>query len=319
LPCRTQACRPMHRAMSATRNLCSRRAAAVAVVLATVLTVVGTGGTVGTRAEAAPPPRAGAACSGRQVGHQIVVGRDRVRCERDGRSIRWSLVPRPRIMLFGDSLAQESADYFGFFGGMGGADVQMAVHGGTAICDWFDEMVRAVHDFRPDAVVLAFTGNALTACMHDEAGVPLAGQALVDKYTHDVVAATWILSHSARSITWVGAPVGPTPNATTNALNALYASTPAWWSHVRYVDGGAYIAPNGVHATTLPCLFFEPCTGPVVDGVAHNTVRAPDGLHLCPTSADAVDGVVDACATYSSGALRYALTMLHPAKSDVGL
>ena len=202
----------------------TRRVAAMAVVLATVLAVVGPGG---ARADAAPLPRIGATCSTRQVGHQYVVGSDRVRCERDGRSTRWSLVPRPRIMLFGDSLAQESADYFGFFGGIGGADMRVAVHGGTAICDWFDEMVHAVHDFRPDAVVLAFTGNALDAVhARRERAWRWPVQALVDKYTHDVVAATWILSHTTRSITWVGAPVGPTPNATTDALNALYQSHP---------------------------------------------------------------------------------------------
>lgn len=295
---------------------CSRRVAAILVVLVTVLAVVGPGG---SPAGAAPPPRAGVSCAARQIGHQVVVGTDRMRCERSGRSVRWSLVPRPRIMLFGDSLAQEAADYFGFFGGLGGADVRMAVHGGTAICDWFDEMVRAVHDFRPDAVVLAFTGNALTPCMQDATGVALSGPAIVEKYAHDVVAATWVLSHTARSVTWVGAPVGPTPSPTTDALNAIYASTPAWWSHARYVDGGAFISPNGAYATTLPCLFFEPCTGPVIDGVPHNTVRAPDGVHLCPTTVEAVEGVVSACTTYSSGALRYALTMLHSAKSDVGL
>jgi hypothetical protein len=306
----------MHRAMTATRNPRSRRVAAVALLLATVLTVVGPGG---TRADAARSPRAGTSCSSRQIGHQVVVGTDRIRCERSGRAVRWSIVPRPRIMLFGDSLAQEAADYFGFFGGLGGADVRMAVHGGTAICDWFDEMVHAVHDFRPDAVVLAFTGNALTPCMQDAAGVALSGPALVEKYAHDVVAATWVLSHTARSITWIGAPAGPAPNATTDGLNALYASTPAWWSHVRYVDGGALISPSGAYATSLPCLFFEPCTGPVIDGVPHNTVRAPDGVHLCPTTVESVDGVIPVCTTYSSGALRYALTMLHPAQVSVGL
>jgi hypothetical protein len=271
-------------------------------------------------AEAQPrDPGPGVTCAAREDGRVRKAGMDRVRCQRGGRGHRWEMVERPRVMLFGDSLAAESAAYFQFFGTLAGADVRSAVYGGTAICDWFPAMVDAVRDFQPESVVLAFTGNAMTACMHDGDGAPLRGQAIVDKYTADVAVAMWILSHSARSITWVGPPASAALNPTTDALRAMYGATPTWWEHARYVDGGALLNPGNAWSAMLPCLFFEPCVSPVIDGVGHNVVRAPDTVHFCPTAGEAVNGVLGECSTYSSRAVRYAVALLQGPVQDFDL
>jgi hypothetical protein len=66
---------------------------------------------------------------------------------------------------------------------------------------------------------------------------------------------------------------------------------------------------NGAYTQTLPCLPAEPCTGPS----GTNVVRAPDGVHFCPTGNTTAEGYFEVCDVYSSGAFRYAVAMLGPA------
>ena len=90
------------------------------------------------------------------------------------------------------------------------------------------------------------------------------------------------------------------------------------WS-VREFGTATRPGPGGIWTASQPCLFFEPCLGPVVDGVPHNIVRSPDTVHFCPTATAAVDGVVPGCGAFSSGALRYALAMLSAPMAELGL
>ncbi len=66
---------------------------------------------------------------------------------------------------------------------------------------------------------------------------------------------------------------------------------------------------NGAFSWTLPCLPTEPCTGPTGTDV----VRAPDGVHFCPTGEDTFRGYFAVCNVYASGAFRFAAAMLGPA------
>jgi hypothetical protein len=84
------------------------------------------------------------------------------------------------------------------------------------------------------------------------------------------------------------------------------------WPNARLVDGATRISPQGVWSRTQPCLDTEPCTGPVVDGVPSNVVRAPDGIHFCPVGKPSAAGRTQPCSTYASGARRCAVAILEP-------
>ena len=216
---------------------------------------------------------------------------------------------RPRYLFIGDSLVEESADYLRFFGAMSGAEVVVLSYGGTAICDWFAHMENAVRYWDPDAVVLAFSGNASTPCMRGPLGEPLEPHQIVERYGFHMEVAMWLLSAGGASIVWAASPPAASESAEHRGLTELLRAAPYHWSQARFVDGGARIAPGGTWAYSLPCLPFEPCTGPTVGAEVHNVVRSPDGAHFCP-----VDRVADAaCPVHSSGAMRYALTLLESA------
>jgi hypothetical protein len=88
---------------------------------------------------------------------------------------------------------------------------------------------------------------------------------------------------------------------------------------VPVIDGATQITPGGVWSRTQPCLASEPCTGPVVGGVRTNVVRAPDGVHFCPTGRPSVRGRTFPCSTSASGARRYATAILEPLLASAGV
>ncbi len=222
-------------------------------------------------------------------------------------------IPNPypaRVALFGDSLSYQAEPYFVRL--MAAADTTnttyYASHGGTALCDWLARMrtMRATMHF--DAVILEFSGNALTPCM---AGIDNYTPAYYAKYRADTLAAIAIWVPAGAHVFLVGAPVTRAQQAADpnwDALDLQYAQIAAADpAHVTYVDAGAAVEePGGTFAQTLPCLYAEPCTGPVVGGVRSNVVRSTDGVHFCPVTADH-----DVCPVYSSGAFRFADAMVH--------
>ena len=101
------------------------------------------------------------------------------------------------------------------------------------------------------------------------------------------------------------------------AFAALAAKHPA---HVTYIDAGEAVeGRNQSFAWTLPCLSFEPCTGPTIAGVRTNVIRSPDGMHFCPNRSGNAVGQVTSCDEYSSGAFRFAAAMAGPLIRELGL
>ncbi len=81
-----------------------------------------------------------------------------------------STVP-PAVILYGDSLAFESQTHFrDALLRAGVADVHTKTFGGTALCDWIDDMHTDALSLKPTVVIIEFSGNAFTPCMHDENG-----------------------------------------------------------------------------------------------------------------------------------------------------
>jgi hypothetical protein len=202
-------------------------------------------------------------------------------------------------------------------------EVLTRTHGGTAICDWLDEMQDDAARLAPGAVVLEFSGNNLTPCMQDAAGRGLEGDAYWARYRADTEAAIAIFGPTNTRVFLAGAPMSRVQATTGDfhggLVNAMYAEIADQHDRTAYVDAGAAVLDHGRWTPTLPCLSTEPCIGgtDLLDR-GFNEVRAPDGGHFCPASEDAKRGVVAACPVWSSGAYRYGNAMAAPVLSALG-
>ena len=228
------------------------------------------------------------------------------------------VVTRPVVVLYGDSLAWEARDQFtAAFAGLPDVQVTTRTFGGTAPCDWLEHMRDDAASLRPGAVVVEFSGNALTPCMRDLAGQPLTGDAYLARYRADTETVLDIFEPYGTRVYFAGSPMpdpARVPGARGNELNAMYTAEAS--SHptgVEYVDAGAAVLDHGAWTNTLPCVADEPCTGGTdATGQPVNVVRAPDSAHFCPVNKAARAGVTDACPVWSSGAMRFGRAMAAP-------
>jgi hypothetical protein len=222
-------------------------------------------------------------------------------------------VASPVVVLYGDSLANESKTYFqDALAASGITDVSTRTFGGTALCDWLDDMREDVGALRPTSVVIEFSGNAFTSCMHDASDAPLTGDAYYTKYFDDAEEALSIFAPTGARVFFVGTPLSrhaaETQDPNARRLNSLYAqATP--FGNSEYVDAGDTVLDHGKWTETLPCLPNEPCNTTDANGARASVVRAPDGVHFCPAAAAAVNGVTGECPVWSSGAYRFGNAM----------
>ena len=213
-----------------------------------------------------------------------------------------------RVALYGDSLGMEAGMDFTYLARAAGASALVRTYGGLAVCDFFASIASDAATWQPTDVVLEFSGDNFTPCM---AGNPIGSPQYYAKYRADLQQAIDILHPYGTRVFLSGIPYNAWAGANQNIanLNQLYASVAAANSGVAYSDAGQAVMANGAYTQTLPCLPAEPCTGPS----GTNVVRAPDGVHFCPTGNTTAEGYFEVCDVYSSGAFRYAAAMLRPA------
>ena len=221
---------------------------------------------------------------------------------------------RPVVVLYGDSLAWESRQAFTeWFTGRPSVEVMTRTFGGTAICDWLDQMAADAVSLAPGIVVVEFSGNSFTPCMQDAAGVQLTGDAVTERYLVDAAAVIALFAPIGTKVVFAGAPVSGPTSAVVGRMNSLYADLADRHEGVWYEDAGAAVLDDDSYTISLPCLSSEPCEGGYnSDGLPVNIVRAPDGIHFCPVSGEAFAGVTDNCPVWSSGAYRYGRAMAQP-------
>jgi hypothetical protein len=214
----------------------------------------------------------------------------------------------PKIALFGDSLGMEAAPDFTYIAHAAGASTVVRTYGGLAVCDWLPTMAAEAASWQPTAVILEFSGDNFTPCM---AGDALGTPQYYQKYEADMQAAIDIFRPYGTEVFLIGVPLDASAAESQNVagLNQIYASVAAANFGVTYLDAGEAVMADGSFTWTLPCLSSEPCTGPS----GANVVRAPDGVHFCPTGQTTIEGYVAVCNVYSSGAYRFAAAMLGPA------
>jgi hypothetical protein len=228
-----------------------------------------------------------------------------------------------RVVLYGDSLAWQSQEFFVAKLARGGITrVTSRTFGGTAICDRLRQMRADARVIRPDAVVVEFSGNALTPCMRTADGHPLSGLAYFEKYAADAAAVLDIFTPGHSMVSFAGAPISRdaqrSGDPTTATLHAMFAALARSSPYSRYTDAGASVLSGGQWTATLPCLPGEPCTGGRdATGTPVNVVRAPDGVHFCPGAPAAVRGVTAECPVWASGAWRFGNAMAAPVIAEL--
>jgi hypothetical protein len=228
-----------------------------------------------------------------------------------------------RVVLYGDSLAWQAQDFFtAALAGAGITQVTPRTFGGTAICDWFSAMRADAAALRPDAVVVEFSGNALTPCMRALDGSALTGAAYFEKYAVDAAMVLDIFTPGHTLVYFAGAPISRDAERTNDpavpTLNAIYEALAQSSPYGRYAEAGASVLWGGRWTETLPCLPGEPCTGGRdANGTPVNVVRAPDGVHFCPGAPAAIEGVTVRCSVWASGSWRFGNAMAAPVIAEL--
>lgn len=216
--------------------------------------------------------------------------------------------PPPVALLIGDSLTVEAGPTWQRILRDHGVVPEQHSFGGTAPCDWFDDIASTVERLRPVIVELSFIGTTFTQCTRGSHGEPLLPDDLAARYHAHAERATELAGRFGATVVWTNGPIPLAPPPGYRQIRAAFEDVARTHERTRYVDGNELIAPYGIYAHTQPCLFFEPC-----QAAGQNIVRAPDGIHFCPLRApSALDLVDSSCRTYSSGATRFAIVLATP-------
>jgi len=260
---------------------------------------------------------------------------------------------KAKVLMFGDSILFESKHYARWALELGGkAEVRAFATSGSALCAWFPgsgssefwiptDIATQVREWKPDAVVFQFWGNAnfldISPCMGDlQRGDPDHYR----RYREDAVAAMWHVLRGALDaeiatpkVYWVLQPPDPYRPEIPRLIDEGYRqlATDDTWSTVRFADAGDSVSLSQRGGGRYDYTRWLPCL-PGWESVENNTCRATgygglnivrdgsdanQGIHFCPE-----DGRIDddgACSVYSSGALRYGLGIANPILDELGL
>jgi hypothetical protein len=216
------------------------------------------------------------------------------------------------VSVYGDSLVWEARNALGqLLRASGPARIES--FGGTALCDFSQEIVDNARSEPTRLVVIAFTGNTFTPCMKREGPSPSVAQ-WTAMYVADVNEVIGRLHELEVPVLLVGAPPSIDAADVTfwTPINAAWAGVAAQWravgADVSYADTGRVLADaDGQWTATLPCLPTEGPERGCVEGLI--PVRSPDRGHFCPQLGTPVNGAIQECAVWSGGAWRYALSI----------
>jgi hypothetical protein len=204
-----------------------------------------------------------------------------------------NVTPAPRVLVYGDSLMDEAMRYMNLTGStLTGTTGLVKGAIGRAPCDYL-KTITATISVATDLVVIESGANASTKCMLEPGSTK----------THLVIGSTeWEQRYEADydSIFALGATHGvkvlvidPPPmdpdqhgSAIRNDLIDtvfpwLHADAAANYPLVSFSSDARDAVGGDTFTKTLPCLPDETAAMGCNDGAI--TVRAPDGLHFCPT------------------------------------
>ncbi len=226
--------------------------------------------------------------------------------------------PPIRVEVWGDSIGQQSGDYINFFLGTNHHMVtRVHTFPGTGICDWLPDIrheLGSPDGYHPQIAILIFSGISFTPCTLKAPRTPLTGQALVNRYAADARTAIAYFTKAHVRVYFATPPITRAESqqgvVNMNAMGVMYSKLPVRYPGwiTRYIDAGAAVLWKGHYTDTLPCMYFERCTGTWPDGTKTVVVREADGYHFCPTKV-VVRNDRQVCPVQSPGAMRYAMAI----------
>lgn len=189
----------------------------------------------------------------------------------------------PDVVVVGDSLAEQSTDALRSVGDDAGLDVEVHAYGGSAMCDWDDELTSLAAE-PPPALVLSFSGNAVTPCFNPDL-VTLSPQEIADRYRTALDAVVGQFDPDTTAV-WVVLPPpdrDPGLEAIAAAMRAMYLEAARASGGPQIINGGALLSPDGVYHDRLACEDWEEDDCDPDGSVA---VRQADGIHLTPAGGE---------------------------------
>ena len=208
--------------------------------------------------------------------------------------------------MYGDSIAWESGRQLAAHG------IEVHSYGGTAICDWLADMRHEAATGTVAKVYLEFVGNHFTTCA--------TTRPLLATYRDDALTAVAIWRARGTRVVWVRPPEPRTATPAflsrvlAVAANAELLAAPSFDAIQTaeqqagpdaYVDTDPLIAPGRVFAATVRCRVEERCG--VLAPTGYDAARSWDGIHLCPTNNQAINGVItNVCNVYATSEQRFA-------------
>lgn len=193
------------------------------------------------------------------------------------------------LVVVGDSFPELARDQMMALADEHGLAVSVTAFGGTAICDWWEQM-EAYADIKPKSVVLAFAGND-AACMTGGEDRPLASEekALSAEeatgiYREDLETALETFQPSgAEMYVVLPPPVGEPYEERASAMRDMYREAQADHPELTIIDSATHLDPDGKgFQATLPCEPWDECP----EGETEVQVRDDDRIHLTPAGGE---------------------------------
>jgi hypothetical protein len=204
------------------------------------------------------------------------------------------------VIVYGDSFVVEAAGVMQqrLSSVVPGTDVIIRAFGGTAQCDYHDQMQIDANERRIRAVVIAFTGNNLSPCIQSR---PLAAG-----YSADAEWAATFWRDRGVPLVFVAAPGAIGTGLAQRVVPNAYVSVGAARG-VPVAESTPYFGQGSplVYSTTMPCLVDE-CEGTIA-------VRRADG-HICLVPTGGLP-----CPQYASGVERYVETAVQSVAARLGI
>lgn len=182
---------------------------------------------------------------------------------------------KPTLLIYGDSLTVLSEPAVNFLSG-GKYNIVFRAAGGTAMCDWSAETAADRAAYKPNRVVLAFTGNVDGCVKADYGASKITG--VVANYDHHLREIAH--SFSGIPVTVIASPamdnlVVPSwyPENGNPAINAMYKEDSVQLGLRYSTVADDTLTPGHVYTAERPAYGTK---APLVQ------VRAGDGVHLTP-------------------------------------
>lgn len=220
--------------------------------------------------------------------------------------------PPGTAVLYGDSIMYESAPYVATqFARKKGWRFSIRAFPGIAPCDLVPQLAADLVTLQPKVVTLETMGNSFVSCMLDANGerLPYGSVAYYDRYRADFNTFFGLATAAGAKVVFITPLPQPYPvNMTvTDRLNAIAREEAAKFSGVSISVAARNAVGVGRKFTpTKRCLLTETATMGCDPSTRKITVRAPDGVHLCPTGYPTPESFLAFCSVYSSGAFRFA-------------